>query len=666
MSAPVSTPDEHTLREFLLGTLEPERVGPVEQWLSSDPSAPESLRGLQAGDLLTAVLADPLESETVPAPTVEHVVRSVLQSLATETPPFLGSAPTPAPQMQTSTSRLPARLGSYRVVREIGRGGMGIVLEAEDEELERRVAIKVMALERAKDPQAKARFLREAQAAAAIEHDNIVPIHHVGEDAGVPFIVMALLQGESLEARLKREERLPPEEVIRLGRQIAAGLAAAHVRGLVHRDIKPANIWLENVGRRSAVDAEQDPPRSGGLHSRIKILDFGLARAADGTDGLTAPGSIPGTPAYMAPEQVDGLPINARADLFSLGATLYQCATGRRAFEGTTLTALLRAVATHHPVPPHEINPLVPVPLSDLIMRLLAKAPADRPQSAQEVADALAALEERPTATDWRTAERRAPHRRRTTLLAAAAVAVVVLGALGGWLVTYPPWRGAAPEPALNGTPGLNLKDSSPLAPPRYRGRIDVQVERKDEDGGIHLLRLNQAGALPLRKDDRFRIKGDVEPPAYLYVVWVEPGHDVTLVYPWDPTVEPERRPAIEERVSRVSLPPNADKFWRVINPKEGVATMVLFARPTPLEATDEEVRRWFMEMPDLPLPPGGEQAAVWFDDYVETSDPNRARTFGVVGSADAFARWQGQLQQVLSSQAAFQTAVSFARTGRK
>src|SRR5262249_21895179 len=129
--------------------------------------------------------------------------------------------------------------------------GMGVVLEADDEELQRRVAIKIMARERAQDPAARARFLREARAAAAIDHDNVVPIHHVGEEGGVPVLVMPLLRGESLEARLNREQRLPSAEVIRLGREVSAGLAAAHARGLVHRDIKPANLWLETRGEPS-------------------------------------------------------------------------------------------------------------------------------------------------------------------------------------------------------------------------------------------------------------------------------------------------------------------------------------------------------------------------------------------------------------------------------
>jgi hypothetical protein len=180
------------------------------------------------------------------------------------------------------------------------------------------------------------------------------------------------------------------------------------------------------------------------------------------------------------------------------------------------------------------------------------------------------------------------------------------------------------------------------------------------------LLRLNEAGALPLRQTDKFRVEGRVEPAAYLYVVWVDPEHDVTPVYPWDPKLGWGSRPAKEEPVGRVSLPPNTGNRYTAPDAKDGVATMVLFASPTPLDVPDEVVRGWFEGLPDLPLPAGGEQAAVWFDDYVEVRDPDRTRTFEVVGSDDPFARWQGQLQQVLGGKAAFQTAVSFARTGGK
>jgi hypothetical protein len=649
MSAPHTTPDERTLREFLLGNLAPERAEQVAAWLAGHPSSAEALRGLAADDLLTEALAKARGEEVAPPSGVERVIRSVLRELGKgeEPPPARTSewsagpgAPSPPGSSVSPIATVPvsSKVGGYRVIREIGRGGMGVVLEAEDEQLRRRVALKMMAPERARDARAKDRFLREARAAAAIEHENVVPIHHIGEEGGVPFIVMPLLRGESLEARLKREAPLSPSEVVRLGREVAAGLVAAHARGLVHRDVKPGNIWL---------DADT---------GRSKILDFGLAHAADGTDWLTIEGVIAGSPPYMAPEQADGQPTDARSDLFSLGATLYRCATGKQAFAGPTTTAILRAVTEHHPPPPDQVNPALPGPLSDLIVRLLAKEPAARPQSAQEIVEAFAALGEQPAGAARRSRSSAAlaadaPARRlrsRWAIPVAVAVAAgLVLATIGGWLVTHRP------------------NDPSP-GYIRYSGRVDVLIERRDEDGKDRLRRLNMEGALPLRKADKFRVEGWVDPPAYVYVVWVDPGHDITPVYPWDPEKGWESRPAKEERTGRVVLPRTRGKLYTAEHAKPGVATMVLFARSTPLDVPDGVVRQWFEDLPELSLPPGGDHAAVWFQDYLELREPEWIRTFGIRGSNDPFARWQGQLQQVLGDQVAFQAAVSFARTGEK
>ena len=161
----------------------------------------------------------------------------------------------------------PERVGGYRVLGVLGEGGMGRVYLAEDPLLNRRIALKVLRPDAASRPDAAARFLREARAAAAVQHDHVVPIYQVGEDGGAPFLAMPLLAGESLEARLRREGPLPPAEVIRVGREAAEGLAAAHAAGLVHRDVKPANLWLEAPS------------------GRIKVLDFGLARSLAGADG---------------------------------------------------------------------------------------------------------------------------------------------------------------------------------------------------------------------------------------------------------------------------------------------------------------------------------------------------------------------------------------------
>jgi serine/threonine protein kinase len=182
------------------------------------------------------------------------------------------------------------RLGNYRILKVLGHGGMGVVFLAEDPRLNRAVAIKAMLPALAASANSGQRFLREGQAMAAVKHDHVVTIHQVDEERGVPFLVMEFLAGETLDERLKRDGKLPVGEALRVGREVAEGLAAAHAKGLIHRDVKPANVWLE-------------APRG-----RVKLLDFGLARAASQDAGLTQQGAVVGTPAYMAPEQGRGPP----------------------------------------------------------------------------------------------------------------------------------------------------------------------------------------------------------------------------------------------------------------------------------------------------------------------------------------------------------------------
>jgi eukaryotic-like serine/threonine-protein kinase len=272
------------------------------------------------------------------------------------------------------------RLGPYRVLGRLGAGGMGAVFRAEDPSLRRIVALKVMRPDVAANPTAKARFLKEARATAAVEHDHIVHIFQVSEENGIPYLTMPLLRGESLSARLKAAGGpLPVFEAVRLARETAEGLAAAHEKGLIHRDVKPSNVWLE------------------GSRRRVKILDFGLVRetaAADPGDAtLTKEGSMIGTPAYMSPEQARNDPVDGRSDLFSLGVLLYQMVTGRLPFRTGSTMAILTSVAIDTPSPPVLINPLVPTALNDLILELLNKRPEDRPASAGAVARRLADLE---------------------------------------------------------------------------------------------------------------------------------------------------------------------------------------------------------------------------------------------------------------------------------
>jgi hypothetical protein len=273
------------------------------------------------------------------------------------------------------------RLGQYRILAVLGAGGMGVVFKAEDSLLGRLVALKAMLPALAVSETARQRFLREARAAAGIQHDHVVTIYQVDEEEvggmGVPFLVMPLLAGQTLEARIRLAgQGLPIPEVVRIARQVAEGLQAVHARGLVHRDIKPANIWLEAPG------------------SRVKILDFGLARATAGEVQLTQLGAIVGSPAFMAPEQASRLPVDSRCDLFSLGCVLYVMCTGELPFPGEDTLATLMALASTTPMPPHERNPQVPAVLGELVMRLLAKKPAGRPGSAGEVVEALRRIEE--------------------------------------------------------------------------------------------------------------------------------------------------------------------------------------------------------------------------------------------------------------------------------
>lgn len=269
-------------------------------------------------------------------------------------------------------------LAGYRILKKLGQGGMGMVLEAEDVRLKRRVAMKVMKPEVAANETHRQRFIREAQAAATVEHDHIVPIHQVGEENNVPFIVMPFLKGEPLDVRMKRS-RLDAPEVISIGRQTAEGLAAAHKRGLIHRDIKPANIWLES--------SDEGGP------DRVKILDFGLARLSGEEGQLTQSGAIMGTPAYMAPEQARGKSVDHRADLFSLGCVLYEMSTGKRPFNGPDTMAILSSLALDIPADPSSLNSRLPPALSRLIMKLLEKDADNRVASAREVAETLKKLQ---------------------------------------------------------------------------------------------------------------------------------------------------------------------------------------------------------------------------------------------------------------------------------
>ena len=300
--------------------------------------------------------------------------------------PTAGAGPTAAFVNDANSDVLPTAIGGYKVLATIGRGAMGQVYLAEDDRLDRRVAIKVMHPSRASDPASRQRFIRESRATAAVEHPHVVTIHQVGEhrqggeQSGLPYIVMQCLHGETLGTYRTKVGRVPLPEALRIGREIAEGLAAAHRRGLVHRDIKPENIILEGPARE------------------VKIIDFGLVcdLGADPSKApVTVEGAVLGTPAYMAPERISDHPVDARADLFGLGVMLYELLADRLPFTGTSMMAMLASIAQGSPTPLRSAAPDVPDDVSKLVMQMIAHDPADRPATARAVADTIAAIEKR-------------------------------------------------------------------------------------------------------------------------------------------------------------------------------------------------------------------------------------------------------------------------------
>jgi len=262
------------------------------------------------------------------------------------------------------------RIGRYDIERLIGSGGMGIVFKGFDTELNRPVAIKVLAPSIAYHGGARQRFSREAKAAAAVVHEHVVPIYNVESSGELPYLVMHYAQGDSLQNRIDKKGSLELKEILRISQQIASGLAAAHAQGLVHRDVKPANVLLEN-----------------GIE-RALISDFGLAQAADDAS-VSCSGFLAGTPQYMSPEQARGEKVNHLSDLFSLGSIMYTMCTGRTPFRGESTLEVLQQVQSTEPKSILEINPDVPVWLVTLIERLMMKQSAARYQSATEVAQLL-------------------------------------------------------------------------------------------------------------------------------------------------------------------------------------------------------------------------------------------------------------------------------------
>ncbi len=434
--------------------------------------------------------------------------------------------------------------GEYRVTALLGEGGMGFVFRAEDEALQRPVALKVMRPEVAAKPGATERFLREARAVAKVKSEHVVTIYQVGKVNGVPFLAMEFLAGMTLEQWLAAQTRPVPAAVaLRVARETLQGLAAAHEHGLVHRDIKPANLWLEK-------------PRG-----KVKVIDFGLTRGQDGADQVTADGVVIGTPAYMAPEQAAGHPVDARADVFSAGAVLFRILAGKSPFQRKGMMATLAAVISDPPPNLATLRADIPAPVARFVDRLLAKDPAGRPATAQAAITELIAME--------------APSQKTTG--AALALPVEVKPAASQWEFE----DGPGPEPKRR-LPDRRTKKGAPPRMPKYwlAGLLGfvamvalggTVIIIRNKDGSVTELKVPKDATVEVKKDGNIvlKITPKSDPPARKSglkpgeVAEVVIGDGVRMQFCWIPPGEAQlgspaaERQEVFDKHLKVDTPPD-------------------------------------------------------------------------------------------------------------
>jgi WD40 repeat protein len=431
------------IKEIFLGALDltapPERAAYLEAACGGDLPLRHRLEALlkchdRSNPLLDCAAADLLTAAPQPAGDVAS---------SNPTPPADEVVALLSPAQRPGSL---GRLGHYEVLEVLGRGGMGVVFRAFDDKLHRVVAIKVLAGHLASNGSARQRFVREARAAAAVTHDNVIEIYAV-EDAGpVPYLVMRCINGRTLQDKLDRSGPLELKEILRIGLQIAEGLDAAHRQGLIHRDIKPANILLDNSVER------------------VKITDFGLARAVDDAS-VSQSGLVAGTPLYMSPEQARGEPLDPRSDLFSLGSVLYTMCAGHPPFRAASPLAVLKRVCEDTPRSLRDINPAIPAWLEAIVARLQSKDLASRFATAKEVARLLSrGLKQVQTgAESSATLKTLAPHRApwQRSVVAVVAVLALIGGGVAWWFLAGP----GAGGPAVSSNPATAPQPWQPRAP---------------------------------------------------------------------------------------------------------------------------------------------------------------------------------------------------------
>ncbi|MFO0850141.1 MAG: SUMF1/EgtB/PvdO family nonheme iron enzyme [Gemmataceae bacterium] len=495
--------------------------------------------------------------------------------IAPKIDPFgtLGSTDTPGgfppPPPPDPADKAPRRIGNYKLLEVLGEGGMGVVYRAEEVHLGRHVALKLIHPEKVFNPRVRERFLKEAKAQAGIDHENVVPIYAAGEQDGQLYLAMPLLRGETLKDYLDRTPRPPIDFLVKVGTEVADGLAAAHACGVIHRDVKPSNVWLE--GDPAAPDPADRVKRG-------KLLDFGLARQTNpGAGMLTGTQEMLGTPAYMSPEQLEGgRAVDPRTDLFSLGVMLYEMATGRHPFhDKTSIANTFVNVATLDPPVVTKANPDVPPALAELIGRMMAKDATERPASAKEVGDRLRAIARQPgrapspppppppvtarpvvpTHADTKTVA--APARRKKRRGPAIAVGLAAAGLVVAAVVLL--WPGPKPvvtegtgkkdggtEPTQKGGDGAATKPTDhgtvPTLPTKKEPPRPVEVRLRSSPDGATIAQVGTDGqpvptaertpatlTLPPGEHTRVLVKDGFEPARVAINTASRTDYDVTL-----------------------------------------------------------------------------------------------------------------------------------------
>jgi len=400
------------------------------------------------------------------------------------------------------------RMAHYDIIRCLGRGGMGTVFEAFDTKLFRPVAIKFMASSLAASEKARSRFLREARVAASINHPNVVTIHAVDEYDGRPYLVMEFVSGATLHDHMRKIGPLPIGDTLRISRQIATGLRAAHEKGIVHRDIKPGNILLENGVQR------------------VKIVDFGLAQVIFELSDITSMGQTLGTPRYMSPEQIEGSRVDERADLFSLGCVIYMMCVGHPPFSGNSITVLHTILRDPH-VPMRQVMPQIPLALSDLVDSLLSKSREKRIQSAAIVEEAITDIARggTPSGESLRVqqpVEKKlpAPSRRNFPRIG-AALALVAASAMLTWAI----WGQRNLRENHSSDSGQEIRPPETTAP-ADRGPITMTVGGSQSD-----FPSLQAALLKVQQGDTLAVRGKLPPDDTL--VLNDPTRHTNLTIEW-------------------------------------------------------------------------------------------------------------------------------------